>query len=546
MKKYLDKFVTDILNQPVSITGWMMGFLGILFVRFILESLSSPTRNLQIPSNPETLIHYTLFWLTLTLGLILIVGHFIKNYYHSAKLALFGLPIIWSAPFFDIFLSQGKGYYQSYMLDTGKNLLYNFFTFLGPNFTWGATYGIRIEIVIVLMFIGIYLKTIQVKVSKILLCLFIIYTFAFILGSWPAILYTLQNIHQSPVELNEVYKFFYKITANSTISHNTIYEGMNSVTIGRFFELTFDKLASQILFLISCLLSVILFWKVERNTFQVVIQNIRWERVGSYLSLLLAGAGFAYVSNLGKPLVLVDLLGLLCLMISWLSLWMYAVHNNDIQDLEIDKISNKERPLVMGTINTTSMREVGYVWLLASLFGSYCAGFYPFYMCLVCIFSSNIYSNPPLRLRRYPLVPSFLIGICSFATITTGFFFLSISKQVLTFPISLSVGIIIMATLAINVKDMKDIEGDRKNGILTLPILFGKWGVQVVAVCFALSFLLVPVFLSVYVLFIVSVPASIIGYRIVLRKPFREEPVFILRFVFLSLVAIIYIGLLLV
>ena len=103
----------------------------------------------------------------------------------------------------------------------------------------------------------------------------------------------------------------------------------------------------------------------------------------------------------------------------------------------------------------------------------------------------------------------------------------------------LSVGIVIMVTLAINVKDMKDIEGDRANGIVTLATLFGA---KVIALCFALSFLLAPIFLSFYLLYLSALPAAIIGYTLVTKKPYWEEPLFILRFAFLLSVALLYLG----
>ncbi len=174
------------------------------------------------------------------------------------------------------------------------------------------------------------------------------------------------------------------------------------------------------------------------------------------------------------------------------------------------------------------MRETGYIWLAIALLGSWCAGFYPFFMSLVYVASYYIYSSPPLRLRRFPIISSFLIGIAGLATILAGFFFVSTTKQVQTFPIFLAVGIIIMITLAINVKDMKDIEGDKANSILTLPILFGKNGPKIVGLCFAMSFLLVPIFLSFYFSYIFALPAAIIGYMLVTKKQYREEPIFIL------------------
>ena len=99
-----------------------------------------------------------------------------------------------------------------------------------------------------------------------------------------------------------------------------------------------------------------------------------------------------------------------------------------------------------------------------------------------------------------------------------------------------------MVTLAINVKDMKDVEGDKADGILTLPTLFGEMGAKIVGLCFALSFLLVPIFLSFYILYIVALPSAIVGYKLVTKKPYKENPIFILRFVFLFSIALFYLS----
>ncbi|MFZ2621211.1 MAG: UbiA family prenyltransferase [Minisyncoccia bacterium] len=538
----------------MSLSQWIYGFMGILFVRFIFELLSSPARKNTILFNPITLVHYGLFWITLTLGLIIIVGFFSKNYLSTSKIALFGLPIIWLAPIFDIIISRGNGYTQSYIFDNGYKLIFDFFTFFGSNLKWGATYGIRIEMLIVLIGVGWYLRKSEIRWIKTFAGIFSVYILGFIMASWPGILYTISHINAEigtlPDIFNpngtlpQIYNFFGQAVFQSTISHNTLYEGMSSVSTSRFFELGFDKLSSQILFIVSCFLTNLLFWKIDKKKFIAVIKNIRLERIGSYLALLLCGMGFAYINGLSSHFVWSDIFGVVCLFISWISLWMYAVHENDIADVAIDEISNKERPLIKRDLAKKEMQETGYIWLVIAILGAFCAGFYPFFMSLVYIFSSHIYSSPPLRLRRFPLIPSFLIGVASLATILAGFFFISVDKNPETFPIILAVGIVVMVTLAINVKDMKDIEGDRVNGIMTLPVIFEKNGPKVVGLCFALSFLLFPFFLSFYFLYIISIPAAIIGYRLVIKKPYSEKPIFILRFTFLLCVGIVYIGIL--
>ncbi len=536
----VNKILTIIKNQEINISSWILGFVGILFVRFVLESISSPSSTGIIPSDPYTLVHYSLYFLTVTLGTILIFGKYIKDYVSSAKIILFGLPLIWLAPIADLLLSKGNGYRMSYVFDNGYRLIYDFFTFFGNNLNYGATFGIRLGIA--LSFLGIfYLIFFETKkVSKSFMGVFLIYIFVFILATLPGILYTISNPQSMIVENVQVLNFFEKNILRSTISHNTLREGFLSVSTTRFFELGFDKLMSQILFIISILLGLSLFRKIEKEKFVAIFKNARPERINFYTASLFCGIAFAYINKVGNMPVLIDVFGLICLFVAWSALWMHAVHLNDIYDLDIDKISNTDRPLVKNSVSVSEMRDIGKLWLAMGLLGSWCAGFYPFFMAMVYVACSYVYSVPPLRLRRLPLVPSFLIGVACLSTILAGYFFVSTNKEVQSFPTFLSIGIVIMVTLAINFKDIKDVEGDKRNGILTIPNLFPKYGVQIVATLFSISILLVPFFLSFYLLYILAIPCSLVGYKLITRKPYAEKYIFILRFFFLFGIGVAY------
>ena len=538
--KIIEKIIGDIKNQKMTFSEWILGFCGILFVRFILESLSSPTYSGIIPSDPFTLVHYSLYFLTVTLGTIFIFGYFTNDYKNSFKIILFGLPLIWLAPVIDLTTSRGVGLKMSYVFDSGKNLIFDFFTFFGPVLTKGATLGIRVGIALSLFGIGYLIWKDSKKIGRSLIGVLLIYCFVFLLAVLPGLIYTVTHMGSSTVVSSEIVSYFENIILKSTISHNTLREGISSVSDIRFLELGFNKLLSQILFILSCLIALLLFWKLDSKKFGAVLKNIRPERINFYTISLLCGIGFAYINRLGNPFFWTDSFGFICLFISWTALWMNAVHLNDIYDIDVDKISNKERPLVKNELNLEEMKDVSYLWLGVGLLGAWSAGFYPFFMALVYISCSYIYSVPPLRLRRFPLIPSFLIGVACLATILAGFFFVSINKEIQTFPMLLSIGIIIMVTLAINFKDIKDIESDRANGIMTIPNLFPKNGVKVVAILFSLSILLVPIFLYFYLLYVIAIPASIVGYKLIVRKPYVEKYIFILRFFFLFGIAVSY------
>lgn len=534
----IKKILGIIEDQKKSITDWLLGFTTIFFVRLILESLSSPTYSGIAPTDAYTIIHYYLYFACTTLGTVLIFGYFLKDYYYASKLTLFGLPLIWLAPILDIIFSGGKGYKMMYIFQSGFYTIYNYFTFFGSNFTYGATIGIRIGIAISILGIG-YLVFIKTKSKlKCFLLILSLYSFVFFIFNLPAILYFFSHLLNPTATYSQVVQYFELLINKSNIYHNTLREGASSVSTIRLLELGFNKLMSQILYLISFIFTLAIFYNLDRNKFKIIIKNSRAERITSYILLLLCGSGYAYLLGLGNNLLWIDFLSLFCLIISWFCLWMHAVHTNDIVDVEIDRISNKNRPLVSSQVSTKDMYETGYIWLIFALFGSWSVGFYPFFMSLIYISAYSSYSMYPLRLRRFPIISSFLISIAGLATILAGFFFVSVNKYFKTFPILLSIGIITMVTLAINTKDLKDVEGDSENGIITIPTLFPKYGHKIVGVMFGLSLLLVPVFLQIYTIFLFSIPCAILGYIYINKKPYSETPLFYIRFTFLLLVII--------
>ncbi|MES3005034.1 MAG: UbiA family prenyltransferase [Patescibacteria group bacterium] len=540
MTLLLTNFLDTIKNTRVSISEWIMGFLGIVFVRFIFEYISSPASDGIMPLDPHTTIHYILFLLSVSLCSILLVGYFNKDYKNAPKILLFGLPILWLAPIADLVFSGGVGSKMTYIFSTNWEILTNFVTFLGTTSNIGVTSGMRFGIALMILGFGCYLWINKNGYKRIALGMFSLYLLIFIIGSTPGIINTVSNIFTSTNENSLV--FFEKVIFESTISHNTWREGVSSVSYARFFELGFNKILTQILFIISVISASLLFYRIDKNKFIAVIRNLRLERVNFYTLSLLSGMGFAYLNN---PMIIsnimwVDFIGVVCLLMAWVGLWMNAVHTNDIADVEIDKISNTNRPLIEKTLTVEEMREVGRLWLIIGLLGAWAAGFYPFFMSLVYIAASYIYSVPPLRLRRFPIISSFLIGVACLATILAGYFFISPLKQISAFPSLLALGIVLMVTMAINFKDIKDVAGDRANGIMTIPTLFGERGIKIVAYCFALSILLVPVFLSFYLLYIIALPSALIGYRLIMKKPYQEKPIFVLRFVFLTGIAISY------
>jgi len=145
---------------------------------------------------------------------------------------------------------------------------------------------------------------------------------------------------------------------------------------------------------------------------------------------------------------------------------------NDVFDLEIDRISHPERALPRGLIST---RQATAAAVLLMAMGSAVAFWVNttsgLFVGVIAIFGI-LYSAPPVRLRRFPVIPNAIIGLFVFLSFMAGTTFWG--SQV-TGELVLG-GLLLWATFlcASNAKDLSDLEGDEGQGVKTLPLIFGE------------------------------------------------------------------------
>jgi 4-hydroxybenzoate polyprenyltransferase len=173
---------------------------------------------------------------------------------------------------------------------------------------------------------------------------------------------------------------------------------------------------------------------------------------------------------------------------------------NQIYDLDIDRVNKPKRPLPSGALG---MREAwgftlaGYAlaWVLAWLAAP--PGLEAHRECFwIVVFTSVLvwaYSAPPFRTKAHGIwanvtiaIPrGLLLKVAGWSTVKTVF-------DVEPWFIGAIFGLFVLG--ASTTKDFADIEGDRKGGCDTLPILYGvKKAAWMIAPFFVLPFLLIPV-----------------------------------------------------
>lgn len=157
----------------------------------------------------------------------------------------------------------------------------------------------------------------------------------------------------------------------------------------------------------------------------------------------------------------------------------YIVGINQIYDIGIDKINKPFLPIAAGDLSVQN------AWILVLFFavaGLVTVGlnFGPFITTLYSIglFLGTIYSVPPLRMKRFPIIAFLIIATVRGFLLNFGVYYATRSALGLPFVWSSAVAFIttfvtLFALVIAITKDLSDVEGDRKFQISTLATKLG-------------------------------------------------------------------------
>lgn len=528
---FLEGRFAHIERLEISFETWVVTFFAIGFTRTFLEVFSTRTETSVVTSDMATIVHYLFFYITIILALILITHLFSKkDIVTVSKVALVAFAIVWFPPLFDLIMSGGEGGTGiAYLFTPLSGFIPNFITFFGAHTMPGVTTGIRIELAVITLLIGIYTYITSQKYIRALLSMGVAYLTFFFLGALPSIIAAL---HVG--EIQPSFYWFRELQTSSLIKH-FFHPHSTFDSITRTFEMHFNGGMIQILFLITLPLLCVATYRWNAKKASALFRNSRFERMSIYLFMAGFGMFLAMQEGVAAPLVSwLDVTTLICLFVAVACIWLHAVCHNDIVDRESDAISNTTRPLVTGLITTSEMAIARNVFLFLAIIGGYAAGHYALFMVLVYAAFAYLYSVPPFKLKRFPLINPFIIGLCMLATMLAGFFTLSTDQEVSVFPSEWAFLIVILYTCIANVKDIKDIEGDRAAAVYTIPVLFGATnGKHIIGVLVFLSLQLIPLISTYTILWYTTIPFGILSYLLIHRTPYRDKHLFYLFFAFL-------------
>jgi len=537
----IEKLKERIDRIEVTPAQWIIAFACIIIIRCFLEALSSPSSSGIIASDAPTLIHYSLFYSSIALASMLVFQYALPTWKKSLPvIALFGLTVMFAPPIIDLLASSGKGMSMAYIVQSPAAMVYSFLTFFGPFVTRGATIGIRVELAAVFIGVGAIVYYVRKSIWRSLVTMLVLYAVVFVSGTMPGMISAVAGLFSGSI--SDPNQFLISSILHSSTLANNIHGTLLYSSFQRLLEIGFDFMMGRVWFLVSVGLAIAWFFTNLKRQTKAVFGNSRPERTARYIFLVLLGALIAYHQG-SFSMNWNDWLALATLSLSFYFSWMYAIYTNDIFDVKIDLISNSHRPMPNGSLSLSEMRSVSLLFLVPALIGAYLSGYYAFFCVLFFNAAAYLYSVPPLRLKRVPLVSALVVAICCLSTVMAGFFTFSSSKEISAFPVGLIAGIVCVFFLAEHMKDIKDAEGDRVAGVMTIPNMLGPvWGVRVVGMLAALAYLIVPLVAGRSVIFVGSIPAAAITYWLAVRKPYVERPIFIVCGLFVIFLGAVFFG----
>jgi len=486
-----NRLVNYLENLDKPFSYFILTFVFIIALRTLLELFAY---NYFLVAR-HTLAYY-LWFIVLAISVILIAYLATKeSILKISKVVLSGFCLLVIPPLVDFFLTcMGEKAVLTYLWpETHKNLALLFLTFGGPLTESGMTLGLRVELILALLAAFIYFYIKNNHIFKSLFFTFLIYTVVFFLIATPFIL---ENV---PLLLRGIFK----------IDHTALR-------------------TYYFLFLIT-VLAIPLFYLAHNRLFKLIWRNLRFSRVLHYELMFLLGVVLSLRTPLAKipglpenifVLTENNLAFLIFTPFIILCSFTFAVIINDIEDYQIDLISNKERPLIKRSVSLATYRKISWAFFAIALTYSLIINFRLFFIALLMMGIYFLYSAPPLRFKRVPIFSKLAISFNSLILVILGL----MAMKRLIIPQPDVIIFFLSFTLSANFIDLKDYAGDKEAGIKTLPTIVGlKKAKLYIGLFFILNYLLLTRFVKEWYF---AVPFALLGlfqFYLINRKNYQEK-----------------------
>ncbi len=367
----------------------------------------------------ENLYYFIIAFLLISIILFKIAK---KSFLEITNFGIRLYPVILLPPLIDYFIyNQTKGYDYA----TKGNFIYNFLTI--SLLKGDASNGIIIELLIAVIAIGLYTYYSRKSLLLALISIFLT-TFIIALISTPDIFFGESKGDFYYDYFLPIYYFFPLIVLSSMLYYFHSKEKLKSILFG------FRPLLA-IIFILA--------------TF---IGSLAAKSLGYSLN-------FYYVAYAIIAIFFVR---------------QFSVVLNDIYDYNIDKISNKERPLVKKILNKEEHKNLALIFTGLAISFSAIINLKVLFLIVLGLILGFLYSVPPFRLRK-SFLGQIIIGISLILCFAVGFLVVNDLAYILNIKnIQFCTILFFFGLVTSFTKDFKDIKGDSRNKVINFYTLFGK------------------------------------------------------------------------
>lgn len=522
MKHFLHTLIKRIEDAPLTLGSFLITFIGLIIVRLTVENALGlfPEHTFFFLFFEFT--HTFLFFLCsllLLLPLVRFAGRLSLR--EATNILLFGFLIIWTPPIIDTFVFQGGHFWSFYEFDGLRGLVVRFFTLFGDTPDIGITYGVRVEVVLVTLALGLYTYLKSQRFMRALLVALLTYTILFILGTFPSwITLGVLSLQKSLLSISssDVAALFLspeQVLGRDLTDFRSVLNFKMSLVYGLF----------------ALILSCYTFYQTRKDHFLALARNARLPQLIYHAGLLLLGILLgAYFANGRVSFEFFSIIGIFSLILATWCAWLASVVVNDIYDGTIDRLTNPDRPLVVGAIPLSEYQFYGVICFLFSLLLSGIVSFSAMLLLLAYQALATLYSAPPLRLKQYPGLATLIAALAGMLILIMGIVAIVPTHSITGIPLSLLAYLFLAYFLALPIKDFKDIEGDRRDHVYTLPVLLGaERGKYVIGSFLFLLFTLSPLVLALRSLLIPALLFGSLAYFVLQKGTANEHSFFAYR-----------------
>lgn len=505
-RAFTASILTNIEQRKQPFISWLFSFIAIVGLRMYLEDFRTKTGGFFQPVNQ---LHEFLFYVVVFIFVAVMFSYVTRERIGNiAKVLTRFSPVLLIAPVVDYLLTLGHGFPVGYVRDFSIQPLWQRFLTLGG--TWqggGATPGVKVEIVFILVGIFLYIWVKTQRPLRALFSSFSFYCFLGILASFPAWARAI---------------FIVRYGASETL----------------LFEI-----GNKFFILIILVLLLLLYIRHAKRQFFTLVHALRFSRIVFYLTLAGAGLWLSLTTVLRVTPTGELIINSILLVIAIILSSIYLMVVNDKEDEAGDRITNPDRIIPKQTIDLRQYTRIGYVALGGALLLSAAVGLEVFFLIALGNALFTVYSVSPFAFKRNFVLSKVAIAIVTILVMTSGYL-LNTTGCSAFLPTSIIIALFIAVFLAANVIDLKDTAGDRASGVRTLSVRFGDRTARfVVAVLIIFGFSLLPFILNVRSGFAGAVLLGIVTSASLFLRPYREWATFLCFVITLGYFSVLVLGL---